>query len=520
MRTGVVLLLIAAPSFALNVWPQPKLITAPNGTLPISTPFQFKAAVSTKVTPTLQSALDRYQSLTFPHSTSPSSNGLSSLSVYVDNGSEDHPQLDVDESYTLDVTAAEAKLSAKTVYGAMRGLETFSQLVSFDFDTQSYSIAAASVSIQDAPRFPHRGLMIDTARHFETLASIRAIIASLPYAKINVLHWHMSDSQSFPMQSTTHPKLWDGSYSAQERYTQADIAGVVEWARLHGVRVIVEFDMPGHAGSWCTGYPEVCPSTTCLQPLNVASNKTFDLITGLLGEMTGGKKSGHQAPSGLFPDDFIHLGGDEVDTSCWTKTPSVAAWLNQSGLTADEGYAVFVKRAAEIAMAQGRRPVQWSEVFDHFKTDLDKRTIVHIWKSVTNVTEVVADGYNVLLNVGYDSTSWYLDNLNIDWKAVYAQDPCGGSPPELCSLILGGHGEMWGETVDMSDLEQTVWPRLAAIAERLWSKAADSADPVAAHPRIEAFRCLLNRRGVHAAPVNNANARSAPPGPGGCYVQR
>ena len=94
--------------------------------------------------------------------------------------------------------------------------------------------------------------------------------------------------------------------------------------------------MPGHAGSWCTGYPEVCPSTTCLQPLNVASNKTFDLITGLLGEMTGGKKSGHQAPSGLFPDDFIHLGGDEVDTSCWTKTPSVAAWLNQSGLTADE----------------------------------------------------------------------------------------------------------------------------------------------------------------------------------------
>ena len=117
----------------------------------------------------------------------------------------------------------------------MRGLETFSQLVSFDFDTQSYSIAAASVSIQDAPRFPHRGLMIDTARHFETLASIRAIIASLPYAKINVLHWHMSDSQSFPMQSTTHPKLWDGSYSAQERYTQADIAGVVEFARLHGV---------------------------------------------------------------------------------------------------------------------------------------------------------------------------------------------------------------------------------------------------------------------------------------------
>lgn len=104
-----------------------------------------------------------------------------------------------------------------------------------------------------------------------------------------------------------------------------------------------------------------------------------------------------------------------------------------------------MEKVAGIAISQGRRPIQWSEVFDHFKTELPKDVIVHIWKSVTNVTEVVADGYNVLLNVGYDSTSWYLDNLNVDWHAVYAQDPCGGSPSDLCKLILGGHGEMWGE---------------------------------------------------------------------------
>lgn len=150
--------------------------------------------------------------------------------------------------------------------------------------------------------------MVDTARHFETLASLKAIVASLPYSKINVLHWHISDSQSFPMQSFSHHKLWNGAFSDQERYTQADISTVVEWARLHGVRVIVEFDMPGHAASWCAGYPEVCPSTTCTQPLNVASNKTFELITDLLGEMTGGKTSAPGAPSGLFPDNFIHLG--------------------------------------------------------------------------------------------------------------------------------------------------------------------------------------------------------------------
>lgn len=277
--------------------------------------------------------------------------------------------------------------------------------------------------------------------------------------------------------------------------------------------------MPGHAASWCAGYPEVCPSTTCTQPLNVASNKTFELITDLLGEMTGGKTSAPGVPSGLFPDNFIHLGGDEVDTKCWDQVPSISSWLKERNLTADQGYAVFVKKTAEIAMSQGRRPVQWSEVFDHFKTELDKRTIVHIWKSVTNVTEVVADGYNVLLNVGYDATSWYLDNLNVNWSAVYKQDPCGGSPAELCKLIFGGHGEMWGETVDMSDLEQTVWPRLAAIGEKLWSADGDTKSITDALPRLESFRCLLNRRGVHAAPVNNANARGAPPGPGSCYKQ-
>jgi len=281
----------------------------------------------------------------------------------------------------------------------------------------------------------------------------------------------------------------------------------------------VEFDMPGHAGSWCSGYPEVCPSASCTQPLNVASNKTFDLIEGLLKECTGGHASTKDQPSGLFPDHFLHLGGDEVDTSCWSSTPAVANWLAKQDMTPDEGYAYFVKRAATIVRSQGHRPVQWSEVYDHFKTTLDKQTIVHIWKSVTNVTEVVANGYNVLLNVGYDSQSWYLDNLNIDWKAVYSQEPCSGVPDNLCPLILGGHGEMWGETVDASDIEQTVWPRLGAIAERLWSPRTYTSSDDALN-RIESFRCLLNRRGVRASPVTNANARSSPSGPGSCFDQR
>ena len=140
----------------------------------------------------------------------------------------------------------------------------------------------------------------------------------------------MSDSQSFPFEVQSSPKLWDGAYSSQEKFSQLDVASVVEFARLRGVRVMVEFDMPGHAGSWCTGYPEICPSPTCLQPLNVANPATFTKIEAMLHECTGGVASAPGKPSpGVFKDNFIHLGGDEVNTACWGSTPSIAKWLSE-----------------------------------------------------------------------------------------------------------------------------------------------------------------------------------------------
>jgi len=521
------------------VWPQPKAATSSQAPdVQVAPPARgspgsafFKLSSSTKASPLLEQAFERYLKLTFPHETDswvacPSppapSPPIAGLTISVANSDESHPSVSTDESYALHVdtstSSTSATATAPTVYGALRALETFSQLVTYDFDCGVYTVPAG-LNITDAPRFPHRGLMIDTARHYQPLASIRRVIDSLPFAKINVLHWHMVDTQSFPFQSKTHPKLWVGSYPNQ-RYTQSDIAAVVEYARLRGVRVIVEFDMPGHAQSWCAGYPEICPSPTCTTPLNVANNYTFDLIEQLLGECTGGKASAPGTSSGLFPDEFIHLGGDEVNTGCWSSTPAIADWLTKQKMTADEGYAYFVKRVAAIAIKQGRRPIQWSEVFDHFKASLPKETIVHVWKDVTNVTEVVALGYNVIRNVGYDATSWYLDNLNVNWRSVYSNEPCSGIPDSLCGKVLGGHGEMWGETVDASDIEQTVWPRLAAIAEKLWSQRAVTTDPDPAEARILQFRCLLNERGIAAAPVRNTNARSAPPGPGACAVQR
>ncbi|CAK0847582.1 unnamed protein product [Prorocentrum cordatum] len=516
----------AGPAPPTAVWPQPRQAASGSAAVPVAPGPDFFSLGGHGESPLLEAAFERYAALTFPHAggATPVSRagavvGLV-LSVWVLG--EAHPQVSTDESYNLSVPSAGgvAVASSRTVFGALRALETFSQLVRFDFDRGAYVVDGAPWVIQDRPRFPHRGLMIDSARHFLSLPSIRQIIDTLPYAKLNVLHWHMVDQQSFPFQSKSSPKLWEGSYSAVERYTQADVESVVEYARLRGVRVMVEFDVPGHAASWCIGYPEICPAADCQMPLNVASEATFNLIEGLISEVAGtGSSKSHDA-SGLFPDSFVHLGGDEVNTSCWTKTPSVASWLQERNLTADEGYAYFAKRVASMVIQRGHRPVQWSEVYDHFKASLPKETIVHIWKGVTNVTEVVANGYDVLINVATGDKPWYLDYLNIKWDAVYRNDPCHGIPTdELCARVLGGHGEMWGETVDGSDLQSTVWPRLAAIAEKLWSGRSQTEDVAEVLPRIRAFRCLLLQRGVAAAPVDNAQARAAPAGPGSCFEQ-
>ena len=541
------------------IWPLPTQISeGENDDLLIippsaSAPFFRVASEKLGEVETLQDAFARYTDLTFPHPASDAGEDhegnsaaeaasrrrlgqahnigggtLSGMVIKVEDASEEAPQLNTDESYSLTIDTQHGNngfITAPTIYGALRGLETFSQLVQFDFDTATYRLSVGvPLSVHDAPRFPHRGLMIDTARHFLPIHTIKHALDSMSFAKLNVLHWHVSDSQSFPLQFQSRPNLWNGAHSPRERYLQAEVREVVEYARSRGIRVMPEFDVPGHAASWCRGYPEACPSDPqCSQPLNVAHNETFQLIEDIVSECVGDQGYDEDmAP--LFLDDFFHLGGDEVDTTCWERDEEISAWMKDQNYTdPDEAYSYFVKRAASIAIEHGRRPVQWSEVFDHFKDKLEESTIVHVWKSVTNVTQVAEMGYELLVNVGYADGSWYLDNLNRAWEEVYQRSPCQGIPydrPDLCSKVLGGHGEMWGETVDTSDFDATVWPRLAAIAERLWSTEDQTSDSKTALPRIQEFRCLLNERGIAAAPVNNADARSAPPGPGSCYKQR
>lgn len=496
------------------IWPYPAAFSNGSTVLAVD-PHTFKFSATTP-SADLDNAFQRFAALFFPHrseAATPTS-AVASVVVSVADVNE-QLQLESDESYTLNIPAdgTAITVTAATVYGAYHGLQTLSQLIVFDFDSQLYQIAGAPWNIQDAPRFKHREVLVDSSRHFEPVQTLKNLIDSLTYAKINVVHWHIVDSQSFPFDSPTYPSLGSmGAYSPQERYTINDVADVIEYARARGVRVMIEIDNPGHAGSWCKGHPEVCPSPTCTEPLNPATNATFTLIDGLFRDLTSGVRGG-----GVAFDNMFHLGGDEVNTGCWTSTPSVAQWLRDQGLTPDQGYEYFVRRAQSIARGQGRDVVGWEEIWNHFGTELDKSTIIHQWLPGSTIAKnATAHGYRVLWST---DGVWYLDGLGVTWQTMYVQEPCSDIPDDLCkTLMLGGGGEMWGETVDTSDIQQTIWPRLAAIAERLWAPRT-VVDPVAARVRFSNFRCLLNRRGVAAAPSNNPTARTAPPGPGGCLDQ-
>ncbi|KAL9422006.1 hypothetical protein AB3S75_034307 [Citrus x aurantiifolia] len=512
------------------IWPLPAQFTSGNDTLSVDPALYLSVSGKGSGSKIVKEAFERYKAIIFKHEVE----GVNSHSVFnnfrkrrswgfdigtlkiVVHSDNEELQLGVDESYTLLVAKneglsiiGEATIEANTVYGALRGLETFSQLCSFDYDTKSVLVYKAPWYIQDKPRFAFRGLLIDTSRHYLPVDVIKQIIESMSYAKLNVLHWHIIDEQSFPLEVPTYPNLWKGAYSKWERYTVEDAHEIVSFAKMRGINVMAEVDVPGHAESWGAGYPNLWPSPSCREPLDVSKNFTFEVISGILSDLRK-----------IFPFELFHLGGDEVNTDCWSSTPHVKKWLRDHKMTAKEAYQYFVLRAQKIAISKNWTPVNWEETFNSFASNLNPRTVVHNWLGGGVCPKAVAKGFRCIYsNQGF----WYLDHLDVPWDEVYTAEPLEGiSDPSNQELVLGGEVCMWGETADTSDIQQTIWPRAAAAAERLWSRreAISSGNiTLTALPRLHYFRCLLNRRGVQAAPVLNKYAREPPIGPGSCYVQ-
>lgn len=339
-------------------------------------------------------------------------------------------------------------------------------------------------------------------------------------AKLNVLQLHLAGFDSFPLALPSRPQLVKGAFSRYERYTLRDLSGLKDYAAARGIRLIAELDTPGHAASWCTGMPELCPAPTgrCRQPLNPAINETFETIEAVLRDVVS-----------VLDDEFIHLGEDEFakDYACWLSSPSITAWLKTQGdWSADDASKYFIERTHTIAKKLRKQTLVWDEVWNLLGTKLDKETVVihtrfrsaqdRVGKDAC-VRNATAHGYRVLRS---HNSAWYLDQtVNKNWTAQYDFDPCFNLTASQCSFVLGGAACAWGGTVDASNLMQTVWPRSGAIAEKLWSPEIATGSSEDNEPRYVAFRCYLNRRGFAAAPALNTIARSAPPGRGSCYWQ-
>ncbi len=397
----------------------------------------------------------------------------------------DYPTLGEDESYTLDVTSVGAVLKAPTRAGALHGLETFGQLVTLDQD----GFEVPAVHIEDSPRFPWRGLMMDSARHWMPLDVVKRNLDAMAAVKLNVFHWHLSEDQGFRVESKRFPKLQqegsDGRY-----YTQDEIRGVVEYARDRGIRVVPEFDIPGHTTAWLVGYPELGTNPGPYEisrkwgvsenALDPSREETYAFLDAFFEEMTA-----------LFPDPYFHIGGDEVKAKQWTESARVQAWAKQNNLKdAQAIQAFFNQRVQKLLQKRGKILIGWDEVLH---PDLPRDIMVQSWRGQKSLAEAATKGYRGILSWGY-----YLDHLS-PAALHYGVDPMSGDAdklaPEEKSRILGGEMCMWAEYTTSEMVDSRIWPRAAAIAERFWSPASTT-DVDSMYARMEAVSRLLEWTGV------------------------
>ena len=472
----------------LNLMPAPASVQAGTGTLRADS--SFSVALTGHTEPRLERAVERFlhqlaTQTALPLNPRAARSAQATLVVHTDHASKEIQEVGEDESYILEVTSAGAKLTAPTPLGTMHGLQTFLQLVG----VSSGGFAAPAATIQDKPRFPWRGLLIDSARHFTPLEVIRRNLDGMEAVKMNVFHWHLSDNQGFRVESKKFPKLQemgsDGLY-----YTQDEIRDLITYARDRGIRVVPEFDMPGHSTAWFVGYPEVASAPGPYQidrhwgvmdpAMDPSKESTYKFLDEFIGEMAK-----------LFPDKFFHVGGDEVNGKQWDANPKIQEYMRAYGLKNNQALqAYFNKRLQPMVQKHGKDMIGWDEILD---PSLPKDITIQSWRGQASLAAAAKQGYRGLLSNGY-----YLD---LGWSAArhYAVDPMSGDAasltPEEKQRILGGESCMWAEYVDAENIDSRIWPRNAAIAERLWSPQ-EVTDQSSMYARLEAASVRLGWLGL------------------------
>src|SRR5919107_1717797 len=394
------------------------------------------------------------------------------------------PSVEEDESYTLDVTDKQAALRAPTVVGALRGLETFLQLLAGD--REGFYVPA--VQINDKPRFRWRGLLIDIGRHYEPPEVLKRNLDAMAAVKMNVLHWHLTEDQGFRIESKKFPKLHqmgsDGNY-----YTQEQARDIIAYAAARGIRVVPEFDMPGHATSWLVGHPELgsAPGPYTIErgagifepALDPTREEVYKFLDTFLGEMAT-----------LFPDEYMHIGGDENEGKQWDRNPAIQAYMKKNGIKDNHALqAYFNTRLLKILQKHKKKMIGWDEIL---QPELSKDVVIHSWRGSAALAEAARKGYDGILSNGY-----YIDLIQ-PASQHYVADPLPADStltPEEAKHVLGGEATMWAEWVTPETIDSRIWPRTAAIAERLWSPR-DVTDVTDMYRRLAVISLQLEELGL------------------------
>ncbi|XP_043213547.1 chitooligosaccharidolytic beta-N-acetylglucosaminidase-like [Amphibalanus amphitrite] len=426
-------------------------------------------------------------------------------------------------------------INATTFFGARHALETLSQLIEYDDENACLQILS-SASLSDAPVYPIRALTIDTARSFIPLSALRRTIDAMAMNKLNTLHWHVTDTHSFPIEVSSEPRLVQyGAYSPQKVYSAREVAELVQYGRQRGVRLLPELDAPAHVGyGWQWGEDAglgrlaVCVGeepwqTYCVEPpcgqMNIINDNMYTVLEKIYKDFNT-----------LFQPDIFHMGGDEININCWKTSPEIADYVSDHGgdPTDDSEYmelwAQYQLRAADIWRNVSGRDTPlllWTsdltsqEASGASSVLPPSQYIIQVWTTGSDqqIGDLLQQGYPLVIS-NYDA--WYFDcgfsawvgaghnwcAPYKSWQTVYDNSPRAiarsfePSGADYASQVRGGSAALWSEQSDAQTLDSRLWPRGAALAERLW--AEPDTDSAAALTRLVHHRERMVQRGIGA----------------------
>lgn len=510
------------------LWPKPANMTFGKTTMTVSRTFTI--TVGRNSSQRLASAIARYNDRLFPialdPATTPSTGPkISSLIVSLNGPADDSVPTHLQkESYRLRIPAdgTAAQLTCDSTIGCIRGLETFSQLIepmsslALHLDANrtaptvsDYYIFDCPWVISDAPRFSWRGIMLDTARHYFPVADLKRVMDGMEASKLNVFHWHIVDSQSFPFSFAALPQMAQpGAYSPASVYTEDDIRELVDYAADRGINIVPEFDLPGHTQSWGRALPNIT-----VGPAADSEDWWNFCYVPPCGQLDVQDRSGavlrmldtlFKTVAQLFPYPYLHLGGDEINLYTYnTFLPKYSS----------NDLAQFFERLYKQIDPLNKTIIHWQDLLtDNPAVRVDTSRAIQVWGDPSLIKQFTSKGYQVIaspskwlyLDCGIgdwlEMTPSYWCDPYKTWRTVHLYDPAPDGDPN----VLGAEVALWTESTDSGNLDSVLWPRSAAGGERWWSPkdtAVSSKEIWLTRKRLDAMRTRLVRRGIKAMPV-------------------